>query len=71
MVQHQCLDLDNNPVEEEFCDQKEKPSELFASCNEERCPARYVNLISKSQLVFNGQLWVIGLFVSLLNVIMV
>ena len=30
----------NNPVEEEFCDEKEKPTELFAACNEERCPAR-------------------------------
>ena len=45
MVQHQCLDLNNNLVEEEFCDQREKPSELFASCNEERCPARYVMYI--------------------------
>ena len=42
MVQHQCRDINNHRVEEEFCDQREKPTELFASCNEERCPARYV-----------------------------
>ena len=42
MVQYQCLDLNDNLVEEELCDQKEKPRELFASCNEERCPARCV-----------------------------
>ena len=40
MVKYQCQDPNNKPVEEEFCDEKEKPTELFAACNEERCPAR-------------------------------
>jgi len=41
MVQHQCVDITTNQtVAEEFCDPSLKPKELFAKCNENKCPPR-------------------------------
>ena len=41
MVQHQCVDITTNQtIAEEFCDPSLKPKELFAKCNENKCPPR-------------------------------
>ena len=42
MVVTQCVDnITNKTVTEDLCDADTKPTELFAPCNENKCPARY------------------------------
>ena len=42
MVVTQCVDkLTNTTVTEELCDASDKPEQIFAPCNENKCPPRY------------------------------
>ena len=48
MVVTQCLDLvTNKTVTEDLCDASTRPREVFAPCNENKCPARYDPLHSE------------------------
>ena len=41
MVVTQCVDkITDKTVTEDLCDASTKPTELFAPCNENKCPAR-------------------------------